>query len=175
MVPHRPPAFPKVLQISLFLICGVIGYFQRGPRLLTFQLAGSSGFRIVSFAYGFHLNAGGGGIYYFAPFYLLLALFFGVHVPKPKPIPYWKLTYCLLLFLLLPFKSIYETYLTIERATEQTETCLRQLRYMAQNEPVMTEDIQLFKSSYHGEKIDAGNVVEGSCGISLCLAKSLMK
>jgi len=128
----------------------------------------------VAYAYGFYKNQYGGGVHYFCPFLFLAWLF----VLRPVDVlfrqraePFVRSALALVVLWVIPWHDLVERRNQLTPMRTEAWEFLTQARNMARSEPILSEDVQLFKTRYQGEKIDMGDVAEviartGSFGAS---------
>ncbi len=114
----------------------------------------------VSCSVAYFLNHGGGGLHYYAAFFVLLAFHLVRAVDWPRiPWPGTRLALGMALVASLPWKPTWQQCLTLARSSESAHAFLQVCRNTAGDAPIYSEDYQLFKDRYRGERLDMGDEV----------------
>jgi hypothetical protein len=112
-------------------------------------------------AVAYHLNHGGGGLHYFAPFWLLLAVHLARAIDWAR-VP-WRparWVWAALLIAGLPWMGVARQRAVLAASMEQAQAFLAVCRERAGGAPIYSEDFHLHRDRYHGEVIDMGDTVE---------------
>ena len=108
----------------------------------------------------YFLNHGGGGLHYYAAFYVLLAFHLARAIDWPRVAwPVARVALWAVLVLGLPWSSVWQQCATLARSSEPAHAFLQVCRETAAGAPIYSEDYQLFKDRYRGEAIDMGDEV----------------
>ena len=115
----------------------------------------------VLHCYGYYRNSTAGGPYYFAPMYILIALFLAVYLPKLKnPFPFWRELFCVMALYCLPLSFLNQQVYGLFKNIPVARRCLAEMRGLIGSSEVLSEDLQFYKSVYSGETVDMGDTVE---------------
>ncbi|HWA08783.1 MAG TPA: hypothetical protein VG838_04865 [Opitutaceae bacterium] len=112
-------------------------------------------------AHSYDLNRAGGGLYYFAPLYVLAAF----HLARSFPPSAWAggkwpaVAALLLLAGGLPWTAAWHQTRLMAHALEPARAFLREERRLTAGATVRSEDLYLFEDRYNGEIIDMGDSV----------------
>ncbi len=108
----------------------------------------------------YYLNHGGGGLHYFAAFYVLLAFHLARTIDWPRIArPSVRFALPAALVIGLPWTTTWQQCLTLARSSESAHAFLQACREQAAGAAIYSEDYQLFKDRYRGERIDMGDEV----------------
>lgn len=114
----------------------------------------------VACSVAYYLNHGGGGLHYYAAFYVLLTFHLARAVDWRRiPWPGLRLILPAALVLGLPWISTWQQCVILVRSSESAHVFLQTCRETAAGAPIYSEDYQLFKDRYRGERLDMGDVV----------------
>lgn len=113
----------------------------------------------VSMSVAYFLNHGGGGLHYYAPCYLLLALHLARAVDWPSILPLGRVIVIGLLFAGLPWREAGRQYLSLQDSFEAAHSFIAVCRDTAGGAPIYSEEYHFFKDRYGGEIIDMGDEV----------------
>jgi hypothetical protein len=111
-------------------------------------------------AWGYALNHGAGGPYYFAPWYVLAAYFVATRLDW-KAIP-TAVSAAILVCLAagLPWVGTWLQTRSLARAAAESRTFVHQLSTVTPDEYIYSEDVHLFRRAYRGEAVDMGDMAE---------------
>ncbi len=109
----------------------------------------------------YHLNHGGGGLHYFAPFWLLLAIHLARAIDWTR-VPWWpaRWAWAALLIAGLPWAGVARQRAVLASSAEQAQAFLAVCRERAGGAPIYSEDLHLHRDRYRGEAIDMGDEVD---------------
>ena len=114
----------------------------------------------VTLAVSYFLNQGGGGLYYLAPFYVVVAWYLaraldwhGLRSTAFRVV----LPFCLLGA--VPWGTTWQQAQKLDGLMQPARDFLAATRRLTGGRPIHSEDLYLFETSYAGETIDMGDVV----------------
>lgn len=114
----------------------------------------------VSCSVAYFLNHGGGGLHYYAAFYVPLAFHLARAVDWPRVrLPFARAAVGAALLLGLPWAPLLEQAAALARSRGQAEAFLATCRATAGDAPIYSEEFHFFKTRYAGETIDMGDEV----------------
>lgn len=113
----------------------------------------------LSTSIAYFLNHGGGGLYYYAPCYLLLALHLARAVDWPAILPLGRTAIVGLLLAGLPWGEVWRQCVALHNSFEDAHSFIAACRDTAGEASIYSEEYHLFKARYGGELIDMGDEV----------------
>jgi len=160
------------------LFPGEIMQFGQGPLLLLAALLVAALFRLRreraqfiawslllpigwgAYAYGYFRNQGGGGVYYFCPFFFSAWLLI-LHALRRQSVsrPWVQLASAGLIAYLLPWRGLLDQRQQLADIRSQAQTFLKDVAKRTGGRPVFGEDTHLFKREYRDEIVDTGDTV----------------
>ena len=114
----------------------------------------------VTCSVAYYLNHGGGGLHYYAAFYVLLAFHLARAIDWSRVgWPGVRLAIPAALVVGLPWTTAWQQCATLARSSESAHAFLQVCRETAGGAPIYSEDYQFFKVRYRGERVDMGDEV----------------
>lgn len=113
----------------------------------------------VILAYGYYRNGAGGGLYYFGPFYVLVGYAVARDSARLRPSEKAIVGLLIALVLSLPWLKVGNQARRISATLGPAREFRRQVERITAGSAIYSEDIQLLKHRYDGEKIDMGDLV----------------
>lgn len=112
-------------------------------------------------AHVYDLNRDGGGLYYFAPFYVLLVFHLARFLRwEGRGEMAWRLALPLVLLAGMPWPQAWKQVRLMHEAMAPAHEFLRDVHRTIAGATVRSEDLYFFESRYNGELIDMGDTVE---------------
>lgn len=153
--------WPLHLAALVLVVLGLCYPAARVPRALQvwvwLPLLGLLG---VTCSVAYFLNHGGGGLHYYAAFYLPLAFHLARAVDWPQVRPMFaRGVVGAALLLGLPWTAMLDQAGALARSRGQAEAFLAACREAAGSTPIYSEEFHFFKTRYSGETIDMGDEV----------------
>jgi hypothetical protein len=115
----------------------------------------------VSTAHVYDVNRDAGGLYYFAPFYVLLTFHLARFLRwEGRGETVWRLALPLLLLAGMPWPQAWKQARLMNEAMAPAREFLRDVHRTIAGATVRSEDLYFFESRYNGELIDMGDTIE---------------
>lgn len=134
---------------------------ERAPRLVQVRMLLPLIFLLwLATSAGYLKNRGGGGLYYFAPFWLVLAVHLARAVDWAR-VPWRPARWVWTSFVIvgLPWLGVARQSAVLASSAEQAHAFVAGSRERAGGSPIYSEDLHLHRDRYRGEVIDMGDTV----------------
>lgn len=146
-----------VVLVGALSLFGAYRLRRRPAELVAWAL----GIPLLWFAisYGLHKNLYGGGVWYYFPFLAILWLFL-VRALLDGPLgPGLELAVTIGAVLLLPWRQVEQRRHEVASMQADARAFLREVKERTQGQPILSEDVHLFRQRYRGEIVDMGDAV----------------
>jgi hypothetical protein len=119
-----------------------------------------------AYAYGYYKNQAGGGLHYFFPFFFFVwfLILHVLHVPRRRPSPFARAAISALVLSFLPWRDLVDRRKQVSAMQSEAEAFLTAVQARTGSEPILSEDLQLYKTRYQGETVDMGDTVAAIAG-----------